>query len=200
MRKLILVPLFFFTTLCSEQINHGTFKGKRFNDVWKQFTDVQCNFKYNNSEDMLYMYIYGYTTTAHLLDKEQRAILTSIVNKYFEWNEKAISKEVEIEKTIDIELVVRGVFNLGDEWHWSCKKPSNSIVAKFFSQNTKRHQLVLSFEKIKSCSNSYIDYKPDQLYFDYEEVLIISKLLLQEALDETMKEFEKQESIEDDFN
>ena len=75
----------------------------------------------------------------------------------------------------------------------------NSIKASFFSQNTERHQLVLSFGKIQSCSNEYIDHKPDQLYIDYEEALIIKQLLTQDSIDKSIQEFEKQKSIEDDF-
>ena len=199
MRKLLPIYLILFSCVFSEQINHGSVKVNRFNDVWKQFTDVENNFKYDQSEDLIYMYTYNYTTTAHLLNKEHREILISIVDKYLEWNEKAISKEVTLEKNIEIDLVVRGVFKAGSDWHWSCERPSNSIIAKFFSQNTERHQLVLSFGKIQSCSNEYIDHKPDQLYIDYEEALIIKQLLTQDSIDKTIQEFEKQKSIEDDF-
>ena len=137
--------------------------------------------------------------TAHLLNKEHRKILISIVDKYLEWNEKAISKEVTLEKIIEIDLVVRGVYKSLDEWYWSCNKPSSLIIPSFLSQNTKRHQLILSFGKIQSCSNEYMDHKPDQLYIDYEEALIIKQLLTQESIDKTIQEYEKQKSIEDDF-
>lgn len=199
MKNIFIVSLLFLSFMFSEQVEHGSVEVKRWNDIWETMGDIELNFKYDKSEDKIYMYTYGYSTVAHLLNKEDRGILISIVDKYIEWNEKAISKEVTLNKRIEIDLVVRGVFKSLDDWHWSCKKPSNSIVAKFFSQNTKRHQLLLSFGEIQSCSNDYMDHKPDQLYIDYEEALIIKQLLTQGSLDKTIQEFEKQKSIEDDF-
>ena len=199
MKKIFIVSLLFLSFMFSEQIQLGLVNVNLYNEMLKNFRDVEIKFKYDQSTDQILMYTYDFRTTVHILNKEDREIFISMFDKYIEWNEKAISKEVTLEKTIEIDLVVRGVFKSVDDWHWSCERPSNSIVAGFFSQNTKRHQLVLSFGKIQSCSNKYIDHKPDQLYVDYEEALIIKQLLTQDSLDKAIQEFEKQKSIEDDF-
>ena len=199
MKNLFLVVT--ITFLFSEQLQYKVVEASKWNDVWGTLTNQDINFKYDKDEDIVYMYVYDimYTST-HLLDKKSRETLSSIIDKYFEWNEKAISKEVEIKKNIEIDLDVRGVFKLGDEWYWSSKIPSSSIQGKFFSQNVKRHQLLLIFGKIQASSNEYMDHKPETLYLDFEEAVELKKALSQDLIDEVILKIEKQKAIENEFN
>ena len=195
---MILVVLFFSNTLQAEQEAYQKVTGYHYNDVWKSMSDFNFDLRYDSSEDKVYIYIPEFVhTVAYELDKEDRQQLIVILDKYFEWQKKAIEMEVELEKNID-DIELKGYFKLGDDWHSSCKK-SCLIRLSFFSQNITRHQLVFSFGKINACYNEYSDHKPDQVYMDYDDAVILKGALTQEKLQAVVKEIEKKKSIEDAF-
>jgi hypothetical protein len=196
-----ILKLFFIISLnllFADQEAYQKVTGYHYNDVWKSMNDFSLDIRYDIGEDKVYIYIPEFIhTVAYELDKEDRQKLITILEKYFEWQNKAIEMEVELEKNID-DVVLKGYFKLGDDWRSSCKK-SCLIRLSFFSQNTTRHQLVFSFGKINACYNEYSDHKPDQVYMDYNDAIILKSALTQEKLQSVINEVEKKKSIEDAF-
>jgi len=199
MKKVIILFFVVISTFAfSEQEAYQKVVGYHFNDVWKSMSDFNFDLRYDIGDDKVYIYIPEYIqTVAYELDKDDRKKLIDIIDKYFEWHQKAIEMEVELEKNID-DVELKGYYKLGDDWHYSCKK-SCLVRSSFFSQNTTNHQLVFSFGKIQSCYKEYSDHKPDQIYMNYDDVFILKSALTEEKLQAVIKEVEKKKSIEDAF-
>jgi|TARA_B100001971_G_C18050446_1_gene462559 hypothetical protein len=195
---IILVFLIFSTILFADQELYQKVTGYHFNDVWKSMSDFNLDLRYDIDEDKVYIYIPEFIyTVAYELDKEDRQKFISVLEKYFEWQQKAIEMEVKLEKNID-DVELKGYFKLNDDWQSSCYK-SCLIRFSFLSQNTTRHQLVFSFGKINACYNEYSDHKPDQVYMEYDDAVILKDALTEEKLQTVIIEVEKKKSIEDAF-
>lgn len=192
--------LLFNCLLFAGQERYLIVKGNYYNDVWKTLGERNLDLRYDIKEDKVSIYFKEFiTTVAYELDKLDRGIFTALIDKYIEWRNKAIEMEVKLEKTIG-DFRLRGYFKLGDDWHSSFPsswKPC-LVTASFLSQNKERHQFVLSFGKIRT-RNEYINHKPETLYFDYDDVLILREGLTVEKLMEVKKEVEKKKAIEDAF-
>ena len=195
---IILVFLIFSTILFADQELYQKVTGYHFNDVWKSMSDFNLDLRYDIDEDKVYIYIPEFIyTVAYELDKEDRQKFISVLEKYLEWQQKAIEMEVKLEKNID-DVELKGYFKLNDDWQSSCYK-SCLIRFSFLSQNTTRHQLVFSFGKINACYNEYSDHKPDQVYMEYDDAVILKDALTEEKLQTVIIEVEKKKSIEDAF-
>ena len=171
---------------------------KRFNDVWKSFSDVPLRLTFEEATGNVSIYFMD-TMFAVALEFDQAAKDTLIlrVNKYLAWNDKAIEKQVKLEKLIgNVEFT--GWFKTGDDWHRTSLNGAITAVT-FFSQNTNTHQMVLVFSKFESASNSIIDHKPDALYFDMQSAKLLVKQLSTEYIQEKLKEIGEQKEIEDEF-
>ena len=203
MKKIIfiIISLFLFISnfTLAEQESYQEITAYHYNDVWKRMSDFQMDIRYDIGEDKIFIYIPEFLqTVAYELDKEDRQKLIAIIDKYFEWRQKAIEMEVKLEKSIeDIDLM--GYYKFGDDWSSSCNK-SCIVQTSFFSQNTTRHQLVFTFGKIQACYNQYSDHKPDQVYMDNDDVIILKEALTEERLQSVIKEVEKKKQIENAFN
>ena len=199
MNRITVVILALLSTLVfADQERFQKVTGYHFNDIWKKMSAFQLDLRYDREEDKVYIYIPEFiTTVAFELDAGDRQQFILMIDKYVEWRHKAIEMEVELEKDIaDIKL--KGYYELGDEWHHTCKK-SSLIRSSFFSQNKTRHQLVLSFGKIIDCYNQYSDHKPASVYLEYDDILILREALTSERLIAVEIEIDKKKALEDTF-
>ena len=111
MRKILIIFLLIGLIFTQEQTSYGKVGYKYYNDLMGQFFTEKLNFNYSLENDTSYMY-YGevLTNSAYLFTKKEREILNDIIDKYIEWRQKAIEKEVTLEKKIEIDLRSEAAF------------------------------------------------------------------------------------------
>jgi hypothetical protein len=117
-----------------------------------------------------------------------------MIDKYFEWSKIAIDNNVTNNKSIG-DLSIHLSLHLDDEWEeWD-----TSMNVYFFSQNTKRHQLLLGFQTLEY-ADGWVKYKHNTNYFDLEDVTLLKKLLQPELARKIVAEsIEKQKATDDLF-
>ena len=197
MKKIILL-LCFFGIVFSQETFYGEVKGKTLNEIYGQFLDSSLKLSYDQDTESIGLYTKDIlATTVYYFKKDEKDPLIEIIDKYLEWRLTAISNEVKIQKTIDITFNSLAGFTYGDELFGD---RSANITGIFFSRDKKNHELVLSFDKLVSFSNEFIDHKPENVYLEYEKVLELKKLLSDEKISEVEIDIKKQKEIENLFN
>ena len=197
-KKIIYLLVLISSIVFAGQDQYQLVTAHHYNDVWKSLRSFNLDLRYDIGDDMVYIYIQEFVqTVAFKIDKKDRQIMIARLDKYLEWQQKAIEMEVELEKNIG-DIYLKGYYELGDDWHNSCKK-SCMIRFIFKSQNTKWHQVVFSFGKIQDCNNEYSTHTPEQIYMEYKDVLILKEALTEERLKAVIKEIKKKNLIEDVF-
>ena len=144
-------------------------------------------FSFYNDSDHFGMVTYGNEITN----------ATATLNKYLVWNARAIKKQVTLDKLIAAPKIL---------FSWTSARkviyPSpNPVETKFhfFSQNERRHQLVLSFPRMVNQENVFDVKKPDTLYLDKDQVELFISYLSEKHVKKVISEWEKQKKIEEDF-
>jgi len=153
-----------------------------YNDILKGFNDskITIYIKLNQGfakKNSLEFYFNDFVNRNSIeINLEKKNEILDIINKYKEWNDQAIKENVKIEKEINKMKIVEISWKYlsSEDWYGSGR---NDIFFKFFSQNTKHHQLLIIFPKVKSYNNEFITNRPETLYLDYNNVLILEKLL-----------------------
>jgi hypothetical protein len=114
------------------------------------------------------------------LEDEHRIWLATFINKYLEWNNLAIKEGTTLQKNIGRLLGVPITWKLNNSDHWYDGKVDVSI--DFLSQNTKRHQLAITFSEAHADENHYITNKIDTLFFDKTDAIKFNDLLNVETI------------------
>tara|TARA_B100001250_G_scaffold316840_1_gene279265 strand:- start:97 stop:804 length:708 start_codon:yes stop_codon:yes gene_type:complete len=153
------------------------------------------------------------------LSKDERIVLIKYFEKYIEWADKATKAELELNKRIQIKINETqtekatlhslydnslSVFNnpnilqqLARSGKLEEEREDRDIYIKFFSQNKKRHQIILNFSLLedekfgelfnKSAPKSIYridDYKNNFiLYFDYDQAVDFKNFISEDYLD-----------------
>ena len=68
------------------------------------------------------------------------------------------------------------------------------------SQNSQRHELVISSNKVTSSSNKFVDVKLDPLYFEEAEAADFLTSLDEKNLTKIKEEYNKKKEAKDLFN
>jgi len=171
---------------------------KRYNSVWEKQFETASRLDYDPEKKTFDFYVKeslflsGFTMTRENADQ-----LIKAIEKYEEWNKKAIEKEVTLEKDIS-EISLKDIFwQSGDDWRFSGK---TQTTASFFSQSKTRHQFILMFPKVTDKYNKYSDHKPDIIYFDFAEAVKFKEALKEESIKAFLKKTEEQAKIDAEFN
>jgi hypothetical protein len=125
------------------------------------------------------------------------SIVLSNINKYIEWNSKAISKNVSLEKTISF-INLQIVFSFGEEYHAS--KEVNRAEFKFLSQSNKRHFLCIIFPNVISKKNRFLSKKVETMYFDINQAITFKKMLSSHKIKLMIDAHNKKNKIAEGFN
>lgn len=196
---IVLINVVFVASVIGRPFKYFEINAYHWNSVFERFNEFQINFQYDEESDKVYIFIPEFIAlVSYELDSIDRKAILETIDKYIEWEKKAIEMEVEIEKRID-SIYFKGWFRIGDNWEYSYRK-SCGIEFSFFSQSLSRHQLVLSFESIVSSKNRYITHKPEQVYLEFNNVIGLRNALSKKIIKEAIKEEIKQKKIEDAFN
>ena len=174
-------------TFAQEEIVLGVVSANEWNDVFDNFNSKSFAVKYNPTKSKYYIKVDDWMNKAwiHFSPKEIES-MRSVLSKFKEWNEIAISNSTEIEKEIPGGRYQCNVsWNAADSWYFS--SGYMDVRFKIFSQSTKRHQLIMYSSKVSSTENEYIDFKMPTLYLDLSDVLefedVISEKNIQSKLD-----------------
>lgn len=176
-----------------------------YNDVWKRQYSIPFhirvtseNLRGNKIDEINIQFKYHVSHVFIPLNKRDRVKLRDVIKKYKRWNKKADRKKVTLQKDID-EFEVSGAgFGIGRDWYLQLKP--FKITGVFFSQRKGKHQLVLRFSEITASSNKHITHRPEDLYFDWSDVVELEKILKEKNLIRTAnKILKKKRSIAEDF-
>lgn len=186
------------SALFAEEIVLGTFGSKKYNDVWKQFFSSGMLVRYDIEKSEVLIYSDDtLCIPVMILDEVNLMILKEILTKYFEWNKKASTKAVKIEKEID-RFSCKYFFKYGDDWY---RAVDNVVVVfSFFSRTIDTHELVIENSKLTSTANEFIDCTVDGEYLTYSNVKELQKCLSEDNIKLKISEYKKKQLIESEFD
>lgn len=167
-----------------------------WNDILGDFISKNTYLIYGSNQSLYWCIDYTLTPTVILLKDTTRETLLEYIEKYKKWNRKATQKGVKLEKEIGVLPSTIVSFKLGDDWQ---SDYSARIHIIFFSQSTKRHQLIIDIDKLVSRDNEYITWKPEKLYLWWDEVVDFEKAINNKAIKKYINYVKKKQSIEEEF-
>ena len=201
MKKLIIFLALVLILITQATANeHLLFTGKcyEFNDLIKEFSSEEYAIKYDDKDDIFYLRTSDWINNAWIhLTWNDLAKLRMNLEKYFEWEKLAVEKSVKLEKALpNSEISTKVTWKFGDDWYSAWYFTLNFT---FYSQNTSRHQLVLTSSKATG-SNQFVTYKIDGYYFDKKHVQQLYDAINEEALKKQVAEIKKNKEAETLFN
>ena len=195
---MLMVLLVSFTVMADE---YSLFTGNAYtyNDLSKSLNKTQFLIKYDDSENTYYLFTADWMNKIwiYLSEKDLQTIRDAIT-KYQDWVKIAKEKQVEIDKNIpDLTIKTKVTWQFGDSWY-----SSSGMTLKFsvLSQNSQRHELVISSNKVTSSTNKFVDVKLDPLYFEEAEAADFLTSLDEKNLTKIKEEYNKKKEAKDLFN
>ncbi|WP_156878990.1 hypothetical protein [Oceanobacter kriegii] len=172
---------------------------KYFNDVWKKQYDMATRIDYDLERKIFDFYIKeNLYLTGFTITRDQANSLIEAIDKYKEWNLKASSKKVMLEKEISKVNTYQTFWKVGNgDWNFGY---GVSLSVIFFSQSDEIHQLVVSFPKFKNKYNEYSSHNPETIYLGYKEAMKLRDALTEKAVLGFIEKSKKQALIESEFN
>ncbi len=202
LKKLLLVLIMGLSTAAmAEELTYRTdIYATRFNSSLGKMFDAKLTLNYSGGKEP-YLLLYqkdGITSSAILFDRKDANTLIAAIEKYEKWNALAIKKGVKIEKVIG-DLSAKGSsWKVGNsDWRIDITMMAR---ASFFSQSKTWHQLVIYFDKATASTNALLTYKSPAIYFDLKDAIIFKEALRQSSIDKFLRDVDKQNEIESDFN
>ena len=195
---MLMVLLVSFTVMADE---YSLFTGNAYtyNDLSESLDKTQFLIKYDDSENTYYLFTADWMNKIwiYLSEKDLQTIRDAIT-KYQDWVKIAKEKQVEIDKDIpDLTIKTKVTWQFGDSWY-----SSSGMTLKFsvLSQNSQRHELVISSNKVTSSSNKFVDVKLDPIYFEEAEAADFLTSLDEKNLTKIKEEYNKKKEAKDLFN
>ena len=170
-----------------------------YNDVWKNLDETQFQIKYDDSEKVYYLFTADWMNKIwiYLSDNDLQTI-RNVIAKYQDWVKIAKEKNAEINKEVPNSTIrTKVVWKFGDDWY-----SSSRFILSFsvLSQNSQRHELVISSNKVTSSSNQFVDVKLDTLYFEEKDVIDFLAGINENKISELKIEHNKKKESQDLFN
>jgi len=195
---LIMAALILTGSLFADEIT--IFEGScyRWNKTLKSLNGHEYWIRYETETNKFYLKTYDFINTIWVeLDHSDIEKMRETFTKYLEWESKAVSEQVKIEKEIP-ESNIRTI----SMWKSSKYHQSNSaeLAFLFFSQTKNWHQLVIFSNKMISKDNEYIDCEIEGLYIDKEDVELLLNGISEENIKIKMDEYNELQKKEDMFN
>ena len=189
--------IFFSPFIFAEEIEYLKLNLNVYNKSSGQLSESPSKLTYVPGTKVVNLYYKsGFVEVALLLSKSDREKLISYLNKYIEWEKKAQKKNVYLKKMIGVlDLVI--YFKYCDFWH----KGTNVIATIWFlTQYKNRHQFIIHFIKTISKQDKFISFKPESLYFDYNDVLKFKKIISKDFIQKEVKKAKaKQKPMYEEF-
>lgn len=174
-----------------------------FNEYTSRLNEAELKIKYATSLENIYILKYGNLSLEGMdffLSGENLADLRSACEKYFEWEELARTKGVELEKQLPIKTtVLAGWLNYSGD----ALGGVGELCFEFLSQSPTNHQFVIYSTKVKdiiSSAYSTASRELEPLYFDKEDVQQLYNDISEESLKAAVEKVKDQQEIENMFN
>lgn len=168
-----------------------------FNEYTSRLNEAELKIKYAPSQNI---YILEFGGMDFFLSGENLADLRSACEKYFEWEELARTKGVELEKQLPIKTtVLAGWLNYSGD----VLGGAGELRFVFISQSPTNHQFVIYSTKVKdiiSSAYSTASRELEPLYFDKEDVQQLYNDISEESLKAAVEKVKDQQEIENMFN
>ncbi len=168
-----------------------------FNEYTSRLNEAELKIKYAPSQNI---YILEFGGMCFFLSGENLADLRSACEKYFEWEELARTKGVELEKQLPIKTtVLAGWLNYSGD----ALVGAGELCFVFLSQSPTNHQFVIYSTKVKdiiSSAYSTASRELEPLYFDKEDVQQLYNDISEESLKAAVEKVKDQQEIENMFN
>lgn len=173
----------------AEEIPYFKFRANMI-DYHRGLFQLPIQFTYRPREDIANLYYQsGYFRVALLFTREDRDALLRYIDKYEEWNKKAIEKKMAFVKRIGL-LNLKIYFKYADSWY---EGNHTYTKADFYSFSTTRHLFILQFFKVTTFRNFNLRFRPDLLYFNYDDAQILKQAMNQNFIDKKVKENKDQQ-------
>ena len=195
---MLMVLLVSFTVMADE---YSLFTGNAYtyNDLSKSLNKTQFLIKYDDSENTYYLFTADWMNKIWIyLSENDLQTIRNAITKYQDWVKLAKEKQVEINKEIpDLTIRTNVTWQFGDDWYHA-----SGLILKFtvLSQNSQRHELVISSNKVDSNKNSFVDVELDPLYFEEEEAADFLSCLDKSNITKKKEEYNKKKEAQDLFN
>lgn len=174
-----------------------------FNEYTSGLNEAELKIKYDTSLENIYILQYGKLPLERMdfiLSGENLADLRSACEKYFEWEELARTKGVELKKQLPIKTtVLAGWLNYSGDTLGG----AGELCFGFISQSPTNHQFVIYSTKVKdiiSSAYSTASRELEPLYFDKEDVQQLYNDISEESLKAAVEKVKDQQEIENMFN
>jgi hypothetical protein len=192
MKKAIAI-LFFISFLLPSEITLGTVKYYEYNSMLETIIESKTKIAYDTKDKIVYIVLSDILGTSFVGTKENYLIISNI-NKYLEWNTKAIQKGVKIEKTIS-SIKMNMYWPLGDTYY----NAVCNVEFRFLSQNNNIHMLCLIFPKVVSAKNKYMSHKAETMYFTKSQAMALKNIISIKNINKMLLENSKNSKIQEDF-
>lgn len=193
---LILFILFFVSALRADEIEYFKFWAN-IPDYSTGYLQTQIKFTYRSDEKIINLYYQSdYHLVALIFPESERTKLLGYIQKYEEWNKKAIEEKVAFVKRIGI-LNLKLFFKYADNWY----EGSDALTfVDFYSLALNSHCFLMQFIKIFANKTLNLEFRPELLYFNYNDTMILKKAFDQSFIDQEINKIKsKQVSVDDEF-
>ena len=168
----------------------------RYNDVWGALSPKELVVKFGGEN----FYVYVESFTGHdgfILSRSTAQQLVALMEKYREWNTKALGMGTTVQK--DIGVLSVGIFwmDYDDEWRRGARPAA--ATCSFLSQNKQRHQMTMKFEKVPSIENEYMNHRPETIYFDVEGINAFLEAFSSANIETRVAEHGRKKQLESQF-
>jgi hypothetical protein len=171
-----------------------------YNEISKNFDKTQFSIIYEEQNDIYLFFYRDYSYRYWLgMNKDNLNSFRNTLNKYLDWEQKAIDNKVELEKEIPDSLIPSAIF-WKDNYDYEGHIGSTFFSFTFFSQNITDHQLVISFSKAQDNNDKYSTVKIDDLYLYNTDVKYLLSALSEANIEYAIEKGKKQQEVEKLFN
>lgn len=167
------------------------------------FLDQEISFKYDDSENVYYLYRYTYSRSYWFtLTPEEVEKLRANLNKAKDWIKIAKENNSTIKKELpDSKISVEGSMSSGNDWY----ETRNDIDLDFIfvatlAEEPKITSLLIRGEAEPSRQNQYIDVEFESVVFINEQIDAFIEGISEEAIEAAKEKHKKEKAEADLFN
>jgi hypothetical protein len=143
--------------------------------------DYELRSYYNNDEYFFYLNLHRLDHWIRL-NPDAINILRNVFVKYMEWEEKASTEKIKLEKEIPGSTIIAHVAWKEMTVKDLCLGEGLVITCTFFSQTETRHQLIISTNEVGAINSRWGKIKLEGIYLDKEGVAGLQNAISEQNL------------------
>jgi len=190
----LLILFFFMLTTYAQEEHLFSLTGSVYDASAQKMSNCNLEFKYNLKKDVVYLMLAEDSVyVGYLFDAEARDSLSNMLDKYLDWQTKAVDMDTEVDKEIN-KIHLAAYFNY---------KNSKEIYTNgyallktyFLSQDIDWHQLILKFGTIEDRHDRFMSHKPKNIYLEKSQVIEFKKAFNTNYLEDFKQSIKKKKNI-----